>query len=378
MEISLIVYLFLFRDMKERINILYLCGYVYLAAVVTTDFFLCRKCGRNAEKSCRFFYKWTVVYSVLILAWGIGLNYLELLSGRSEIVFFTIVTICAGGVNLHKRESFLLFPLTILFNYVMELTIGNQPFDLGFLVNYTIFGITLLFISLTKNKSLINETEKAVQLESNALKLKAAVEELNEANKKLRKMSVTDALTGIGNRNALHEYLLKKLSDCREKKRALCVIMSDLDDFKRINDTFGHKAGDETLKQAANIFVQAGGREPRFPVRRGGIRRRRRGGQERLHRLGGKATQDGFSHALYRKKARADRQHGTLLASCPTPIRPRIAASFVPTKRCIRQKTEVKIASASIARKKRPKKMRISRTEFLWGSKKTKQSGGRR
>lgn len=78
LEISLIVYLFLFRDMKERINILYLCGYVYLAAVVTTDFFLCRKCGRNAEKSCRFFYKWTVVYSVLILAWGIGLNYLEL------------------------------------------------------------------------------------------------------------------------------------------------------------------------------------------------------------------------------------------------------------------------------------------------------------
>ncbi len=259
LEISLIVYLFLFRDMKERMNILYLCGYVYLAAVVTTDFFFCRKCGRDAEKSCRFFYKWTVVYSVLILAWGIGLNYLELLSGRSEIVFFTIVTICAGGVNLHKRESFLLFPLTILFNYVMELTIGNQPFDLGFLVNYTIFGITLLFISLTKNKSLINETEKTVQLESNALKLKAAVEELNEANKKLRKMSVTDALTGIGNRNALHEYLLKKLSDCREKKRAFCVIMSDLDDFKRINDNFGHKAGDETLKQAANIFVQAAG-----------------------------------------------------------------------------------------------------------------------
>lgn len=55
LEISLIVYLFLFRDMKERINILYLCGYVYLAAVVTTDFFPLPKMRSECGKKLPFF-----------------------------------------------------------------------------------------------------------------------------------------------------------------------------------------------------------------------------------------------------------------------------------------------------------------------------------
>lgn len=55
LEISLIVYLFLFRDMKERMNILYLCGYVYLGRRGNDGFLLLPKMRSGCGKKLPFF-----------------------------------------------------------------------------------------------------------------------------------------------------------------------------------------------------------------------------------------------------------------------------------------------------------------------------------
>jgi diguanylate cyclase (GGDEF)-like protein len=60
-----------------------------------------------------------------------------------------------------------------------------------------------------------------------------------------------DALTGLGNRRAFDEALDEALARARRNGTRVCVLVSDLDDFKRINDMHGHVAGDESLKQAA-------------------------------------------------------------------------------------------------------------------------------
>lgn len=66
--------------------------------------------------------------------------------------------------------------------------------------------------------------------------------------------AVTDPLTGLYNRR----FLLKRLSDALTSSilttRELAVLMVDLDDFKKINDTFGHEAGDLVLKRIGNIL----------------------------------------------------------------------------------------------------------------------------
>ena len=68
------------------------------------------------------------------------------------------------------------------------------------------------------------------------------------AEKKLRKGSEEDELTGLNNRRAFKEKIRKLLTHARDKKQKLAVMLMDLDHFKTINDTLGYAAGDHLLR----------------------------------------------------------------------------------------------------------------------------------
>jgi len=68
----------------------------------------------------------------------------------------------------------------------------------------------------------------------------------------VRRMAYTDALTGLTNRLAFRESLDHRLMMLRGAGRQLALLFADIDDFKRVNDTLGHEAGDDVLVQFAN------------------------------------------------------------------------------------------------------------------------------
>jgi two-component system, cell cycle response regulator len=78
--------------------------------------------------------------------------------------------------------------------------------------------------------------------------------ELEEKNRLLEQLALTDALTGLPNRRAIEQWGTRQLSGAIRHDFHLCVAESDLDQFKTINDTYGHDAGDAVLKRFAEIL----------------------------------------------------------------------------------------------------------------------------
>ncbi|MHC4844730.1 MAG: GGDEF domain-containing protein [Planctomycetota bacterium] len=78
--------------------------------------------------------------------------------------------------------------------------------------------------------------------------------ELNELNRRLLAMSNTDALTGILNRRAFEEQLENERERSKRTAEPFGLLLFDVDHFKGYNDQYGHVAGDEVLRQVANII----------------------------------------------------------------------------------------------------------------------------
>ena len=76
-------------------------------------------------------------------------------------------------------------------------------------------------------------------------------------DREVRRMAYTDALTGLTNRLAFRESLDHRLMLLRGAGRQLALLFADIDDFKRVNDTLGHEAGDEALLQFSNRIREA-------------------------------------------------------------------------------------------------------------------------
>ena len=87
--------------------------------------------------------------------------------------------------------------------------------------------------------------------------VQAASHALQEQNKLLEKLAVTDSLTGLYNRKKIDEILADQFARFRRNHRPFAVLMLDLDNFKSINDNYGHVAGDEALADVAAILKQS-------------------------------------------------------------------------------------------------------------------------
>lgn len=71
------------------------------------------------------------------------------------------------------------------------------------------------------------------------------------------KMSLTDALTGLFNYKYFHEHLDRELYQCRRAEQVLSVMILDIDDFKKVNDRYGHQSGDRVLQQISSNLIKA-------------------------------------------------------------------------------------------------------------------------
>jgi diguanylate cyclase len=114
--------------------------------------------------------------------------------------------------------------------------------------------VYMLMVSLDGHRRAMHLHEARRQVRSSEQGLQQRLTEIQTLQHQLREQANRDALTGLYNRRYLDATLDRELARSQRDRQPLSVMLIDIDHFKRINDTLGHPAGDEVLRQTAHLL----------------------------------------------------------------------------------------------------------------------------
>lgn len=193
------------------------------------------------------------------LTWGAGQAYFLFQEGEQKMqLLMTICSVgfCAGGVVSFLPER----RLAILYNLLMFLpgslavfVRGNNVTLGGFILCYALY---LIMITLRGSEEYWRALENEFLLE--------------KKSKELRQASRIDVLTDLYNRRHFDELFHLAWGLCIRRQTTITLVMCDIDHFKKINDSFGHMAGDEYLKLVSRCLQAVFQRETDVVARYGG------------------------------------------------------------------------------------------------------------
>lgn len=168
-------------------------------------------------------------YVIFLLVWASFVSALDVLTGKSPIVFLTVMIGIAAISFIHPIVFYCIAgPLGGALVVLCVRGGINYVGGTGFLSNFIIFMLIAFFVSTRHYRQ--NCRDYLLM-------------------KKLEKQSQTDQLTGIKNRQALHQELPSIGYD-------FYFGILDFDNFKNINDVYGHDFGDDCLQKGANLLTQ--------------------------------------------------------------------------------------------------------------------------
>jgi diguanylate cyclase (GGDEF)-like protein len=105
-------------------------------------------------------------------------------------------------------------------------------------------------------RRVVTELQKSTaQLRSSQERLEVYQRQLESANRALQALTITDSLTGVQNRRAFDLALEEELARASRQGTALSLLLLDIDGFKEYNDRFGHPAGDQALRDVAELLA---------------------------------------------------------------------------------------------------------------------------
>jgi diguanylate cyclase (GGDEF)-like protein len=153
------------------------------------------------------------------------------------------------------------------FNFIIQPYYWQRPLFWGAIVAVSIIllGVTLRWrLRVLKQREQLlrlQVAEKTLELQHQADHLRAVDKERSELLQQIKHQAEEfelqarlDSLTGLANRRAFDEALMRECARSRRNRQPLCLVLLDIDHFKQVNDSYSHSIGDEILVQVANAI----------------------------------------------------------------------------------------------------------------------------
>jgi diguanylate cyclase (GGDEF)-like protein/PAS domain S-box-containing protein len=122
-------------------------------------------------------------------------------------------------------------------------------------VNATIIPFTDIWGKIVRYSAYYTDITQAISMREQFENERRMREELAIVNRDLVKDSNTDPLTRLFNRRAFDSFIQQAIKSAKERTQPISILMLDLDLFKKVNDSFGHAAGDEVLRESGRRWL---------------------------------------------------------------------------------------------------------------------------
>lgn len=198
----------------------------------------------------------TTSYIIFMMVWGSVISLMDQRLYGQVMVYIVNIIACSiiFYIDSKKLISSYFISTCVLF-FGLPFFQPSRNIIIGHYINASIFLIFAYIASRTLYKNLYNDFKSRNLIIGFNEKLKKEIEEnktmynqLQEANKELKKLSLKDELTNLNNRRALREFI-ENLFKYLPKEIQVSIIMMDIDNFKSYNDKYGHVNGDEVLRK---------------------------------------------------------------------------------------------------------------------------------
>lgn len=241
------------------IRVSYMQCYITLLVATLVGFTLLMLWKKDPAKHRRGLMWLAHIYSALIMLWAVALTTLDVSRDGQLTVYLTVLVVLACAFYLHPWAVCLIFGGTTALLMVLLSFVTTHMLDI--VINLLVFAVFMIIVSVVrykgKKEGMFKET---VIIEQN--------KELNGLNEQLRILSQTDMLTELYNRRYYEQTIPEIVKKCAQNAQELTAILFDIDEFKKINDTYGHKVGDACIHSVARILKdqaqRSGGTAYRF------------------------------------------------------------------------------------------------------------------
>lgn len=185
---------------------------------------------------------------VLLIVSALAITFIAHRTGSISIGMMAAIIMLFISVPLipwAMREAAIVVVLTILLLTSSLISVpGRFNLEAIWLLQLLVFGSTLIVIVLVARNTAVRKQDMQARFE------------LENARKEMQLLSLTDHLTGAWNRRYLDTQFPVMAEKCREQGKTLHVAVLDIDDFKGINDQYGHQLADLVLASLGDIFIR--------------------------------------------------------------------------------------------------------------------------